>query len=344
MKYTLLMILANFYMLSYAQTIKLPQPVTNNSAVVFSKNNTLFLYSFMGLDSGKTWKDVHRKVYKTNLTTNQSVVIGFAPDSVGRLASAASVIRNKAYIVGGYAVYENGNEKSSKSIFIFDPFTEQFTSGTNLLFAIDDQAQAVWKDSLLYVISGWSDTVNVNFVQVYNPATDKWKLATPLPNVKHAKLFGGCAVIAGDTIYYTGGAMFEKNYPPNNHFWKGVIHPTDPYNIQWIDAGEHPGHFRYRACMFAAGNNIYIVGGSNETYNYNGISYKEKKPVEPNATILTYEMNTGKFGLIPFANPVMDIRSVMIAGKDKFLIAGGMTNGQKVSDKIRVIKIRKLKQ
>jgi N-acetylneuraminic acid mutarotase len=344
MNQILLIIFMGTFLFSQAQFGKLPIPVTNHSAAVLFNNNQYILYSFMGLDSGKTWKDVHRRVYKLNLSTNKSSVIGFVPDSVGRLASAASVIRNKAYIVGGYTVYENGGEKSSNQIFMFNPVTESFEKRTGLPFAIDDQAQAVWKDSLLYVISGWSDSVNVNFVQVYNPVTDEWKLATPLPNTKHAKLFGGCAVITGDTIYYTGGAMFQKNYPPNNHFWKGCIDAKDPYTIHWIDGGEHPGPYRYRAGMFTEGKKIYIAGGSNQTYNYNGISYEHKKPVSPNASILVYEINTGKFELLSFNSPVMDIRSVVTAGKNQFLIAGGMVKGQKLSAGVRQIRTKKLKR
>lgn len=107
--------------------ISLPEPVTNNAVAALQKNNKTYLYSFFGLDSTKRWYGVHNKVYRVDLENKTSSLLGNVPDEYGRLASATSVIRNKAYIAGGYAVLENGKEKSSNHIFIFDPDSEQFS-------------------------------------------------------------------------------------------------------------------------------------------------------------------------------------------------------------------------
>lgn len=325
---------------SFAQTMQLPEPVTNLAAAALQKNEASYIYTFYGLDSTRKWSGVHNKVFRISLATGQSELVGRVPDSIGRLASSAATIKNKAYITGGYTVFQNGKEYSSKYLFIFDPITETFTKGAELPISIDDHIQTVWRDSLLYLISGWSDSANVRIVQVYNPFTNQWRLATSLPNEKTAAVFGGCGTIVGDTIYILGGAVFDKFYPPSGNMYKGAIDPENPLQITWINAGEYPGEFRYRSAAYTMANKIFFFGGSNETYNYNGISYKEKKPVEPNKTVLIYDIYRGTFTFKQVLKQVMDIRNIVLSVKNKFYIVGGMGPHQKISADVISIKIK----
>lgn len=335
------MILRSIFLFSLISTLcsaqRLVEPVTNNAVAVLQRNNETVIYSFYGLDSTKKWSGVHNKIIRYNLQSGKSAVVSRLPD-LGRLAAGASVIQNKAYVVGGYAVFENGKEKSSNQLFIFNPQDESIRVGASLPVSIDDHVQAKWRNQLLYVIGGWSDSVNVTTVQLYNPVADRWQLATPLPNEVSAKVFGGCGTIVGDTIYFLGGATFSKLYPPSRNFYKGVINPRSPDKIKWISAGEYPGSFRYRAATFARDGIVYFVGGSNETYNYNGISYADKKPVEPNKTVLVYDPSTGRFSLLDLATR-MDLRSLAIVEPNRAYLVGGMSDGQKVEQTVQEIKI-----
>ena len=335
MRCLVLFMLVNFQ-LTLAQSRWLPEPVTNNAVVALKKNGLTVFYSFCGLDSTKTWSGVHNKIFRFDPASGHSSSIGKLPD-IGRLAAAASAIGNKAYVVGGYAVFESGKEKSSDRLFIFDPTTEGVTQGAKLLLRIDDHVQGVWRNKLLYVISGWSDSLNVNAVQVYNPKIDQWALATALPNEAGAKVFGGCGAIAGDTIYMLGGATFAKYYPPSRSFYKGVIDANNPLNITWINAGQYPGEHRYRSAAMVHGHQVYFIGGSDKTYNYNGISYAEQKPIAPNSTILIYNQQTGKFRLQATPQGVMDLRGAMFDSKGNMYTMGGMLPGQRVSKEVRLI-------
>ncbi|MBS1541914.1 MAG: hypothetical protein JSS73_14780 [Bacteroidetes bacterium] len=187
------------------------------------------------------------------------------------------------------------------------------------------------------MISGWSDSVNVRTVQVYNPATNRWALASSLPDKKTAAVFGGCGTIVGDTIYVLGGARFEKFYPASRSFYKGAINRSNPLEITWYKAGEYPGELRYRSAAYSEGNKIYFVGGSNETYNYNGISYLKKEPVEPNATALLYSIESGTFIIKPSSIRIMDLRNVVEIGRNHFIV-GGMKEHQKVTDEVILLK------
>lgn len=319
-----------------AQSLALPEPVTNNAVVALQKEGRTLFYSFYGLDSTKRWSGVHNKVFRVDKATGRSATIGNVPD-VGRLAATATALGNKAYLVGGYAVFGDGKEKSSDQLFIFDPQTELFTRRAPLPLPIDDHVQGVWRNKLLYVISGWSDSLNVNAVQVYDPEADSWQLGTPLPDEAGAKVFGGCGMIAGDTIYLLGGATFAKYYPPSRSFYKGLIDVTNPLHITWIKVGEYPGEYRYRSAAFIYQGRLYVVGGSNETYNYNGISYAEKKPVEPNTSVLIYDQRTGRFTTEPHRSSVMDLRGVVSDGNGNIYTVGGMTRGQHVSGELKKV-------
>ena len=315
--------------------LTLPEPVTNQASALLLKNGKPVVYTFYGLDSTRQQPGVHAKVFKVDLTSGEAAVLPSVPDEMGRLAASASVIKNKAYIAGGYAVLPGGKEKSSNQLFVFDPDGESFTKASDLPVPIDDQIQSVWRDSLLFIISGWSDSLNVNTVQVYNPTTNTWKLGTPLPNESDAAVFGGSGVVAGDDIYFLGGAIFAKNYPPSKGFYKGVINPLDPSQIQWQKLGEYPGEHRYRSAAVFHDKRIYFFGGSNETYNYNGISYAEKKPVEPNKTVLIYDLESKLFSTFDVTENVqlMDLRNASIY-QDELYVAGGMRTHQQVSKQI----------
>ncbi len=312
----------------------LPEPVTNNAVASLEKDGHTAFYSFFGLDSTKRASGVHNKIFRIDPMTGESIAVGTLPD-LGRLAASASVINNKAYVAGGYAVFENGKEKSSDHLFIFHPETEELTRGAALPIPIDDQVQGVWSEQLLFVISGWTDSLNTNAVQVYNPKDDQWQLATPLPDEPGGKVFGACGLIVGDTIYMLGGATFAKFYPPSRSFYKGVIDPSNPLNITWLNAGKYPGEFRFRSAALFNDNQVLFIGGSNETYNYNGISYAERKPVEPNATLLVYDMGTGRFKTEVSSLQTMDLRGTVSDSRGKQYTLGGIINGQRVTGELR---------
>jgi N-acetylneuraminic acid mutarotase len=323
-----------FLVISCTEKLALHEPVTNNAVASLEKDGHTVFYSFYGLDSTKRASGVHNKIFRVDPATGESLSVGTLPD-LGRLASSASVINNKAYVVGGYAVFENGKEKSSDQLFIFHPETEEPTRGAALPIPIDDQVQGVWAGQLLYVISGWTDSLNTNAVQVYNPKDDQWQLATPMPDEPGAKVFGGSGLIVGDTIYVLGGATFAKFFPPSRSFYKGAIDPSNPLHITWLSSGEYPGEFRYRSAAFLRDNKVVFAGGSNETYNYNGLSYSEKKPVEPNKTKLVYDPGTGRMKTEPSSLQTMDLRGVVLDAQGNAFTFGGMSPNQKVRGELR---------
>ena len=206
------------------------------------------------------------------------------------------------------------------------------TNGAPIPKAIDDHVQTVYKDSLIFVITGWSQTSNQPDVQIYNPKLDTWLIGTPVPNTHDYKSFGASGTIVGDTIYYFGGASMGSNFPIQNQLRKGYINPNNVLDITWSLDTIHPDLSGYRMAASVYNNSIRWVGGSNGTYNYNGIGYAGNTPIVPNRRILTFFPLTNTWDTLMLPKINMDFRGVATFGCQMVLV-GGMDSNQTVSNR-----------
>jgi hypothetical protein len=318
----------------------MPKRMSNNPIAVAKVGAQTFVYTFGGLDSTKTQAGIHKKSFKFNVATNTWSSLPDIPDLSGKLAAADSTVKNKIYIIGGYYVQPNGNESSSNFVHVFDPATDTYLpNATNVPVAIDDQAQAVWRDSLIYVFTGWSNTTNVANVQIFDAQNNNWLVGTPVPNNTQYKVFGSSATIIGDTIYYVGGASTGTNFPLQQELRRGIINPTDPTQITWstLPSINLPApHFAtYRNAMFNYGGKLFAIGGSAITYNYNGLAYSNGAVVSPTGYIQYGVQTAGGsvYSSYILPTPLMDLRNVVQIDSASFLVCGGMTTGATVINK-----------
>ncbi len=335
-----LILLAMSHLLSaqqpyYTELPPLPEAVTNNAVVGAIVNDTPYVYSFCGLDSTKVWSGIHLKAWRHNLLTSEWLALPPVPDPAGgKIAAAASLLQGLIYVVGGYHVAANGAETSSAKVHRFDPVTNQWLSdAAPLPKAIDDQVQAVWRDSLLFVVTGWSNTQNVPNVQIYNPATNIWQAGTSVPNTNNFKAFGASGIIRGDTLYYCGGAASGANFPAASVLRKGYIHPDNPTEITWSST-VLPEAKGYRMAAGVIAGHLVWLGGSDVTYNYDGMAYNGSGGVAALSRIKDYDPNSGDLfeTIDPVLFPsIMDLRGVAQLSPDVFVTVGGMGPGQQVS-------------
>ncbi|MEO1438365.1 MAG: T9SS type A sorting domain-containing protein, partial [Bacteroidota bacterium] len=248
--------------------------------------------------------------------------------------AGASFIDSVIYIIGGYHIAQNGNEVSSSTLHRFHvPSNSWMPDGADIPLAIDDHIQGVWRDSLIYVITGWSNVTNVINVQIYNPSTDTWTAGTSVPNSTSYRVFGGSGMIVGDTIWYFGGAQIGSNFPISNRMRRGVINPDDPTQITWTSSVPNFGVVNYRAAAFESQGLLHWIGGSNITYNFDGIAYNGSGGVPPNNQNILFDPVTSTLDTsIQYTYP-MDLRGVGKLDDQTVILAGGMETNQEVTNK-----------
>jgi len=310
-----------------------PKAVTNNAVCAAKIDEQNYIYSFGGLDSTKLFLGINNHSYRYNISKNKWLRLPDLPDSLPRIAMAASRIKDTIYIIGGYHVFADKHEVSSNKVHRFNIKTNKFLAdAAPLPIPIDDHVQAVWRDSLIFVVAGWSEKENVPAVQIYNPVTNTWQQKNSLPNTNNFKAFGAQGIFLKDTLFYFGGAAMGKNYPIQHRLVKGFVNPKNPLDIIWKNISIDSSFGSYRLSATLVKNIPHFIGGSAVTYNYNGIAYNKSGGVNPHKTDFFYQNN--KFyknfnSLLP-----MDLRGLASVNDSVKYIYGGMEKHQKVSNKI----------
>ena len=318
----------------------LPMPTSNHALCAAEVNGLWNVYAFGGITSGLQESDIHRNAFRYDVAANSWSVLPDVPDTLGKIASAASVVGDTAYVIGGYHVFPGPPfELSSNRVHRLDLSTNTWMpNGANIPVAIDDQVQAVWRDSLIYVIAGWSNTTNVANVQVYDPAHDQWSVGTPVPNNAQYKAFGASGVIIGDTIFYHGGASTGANFPAQDRLRIGVIDPLVPTSITWLPAVSGTLGARYRSGAIVVDGTPVWLGGSAVSYNYDVVAYNGSGVVPPATEILRWSQGAfSSFGTTPVQ--VMDLRGIGDIGGGAFVVAGGIGPQQAVLDSVWLVQV-----
>jgi hypothetical protein len=344
---------------------KLLEPVANCALEIFEDSAHKNLYVFGGIDSTLNSSGIHNRCYKVDMIRNKVVRIPDLPDSLGKIALSATRIGNKIYVAGGYHVFANGSEKTSEWVHEFDPLGDRFTSKQiKIPVPVDDHLQFAYRDSLIYLIGGWSQNRNVDNVQIYDVKHDKWLVGTPLPGDEY-KFFGasGAYISSRNEIVYMGGASDKGFFPIRNFVRTGKIDKSDPTKITW-DIDTLPfqvGVYRSACILLSGGTEPLWIGGSDTSYNYNARAYSTGKSLKTtNRAVLwsarhdVFKKCELKHGL--YLNPCtmddyldlynslpeipMDIREVAY-GKLKewwqsadVYFAGGIMSDQRVSNKV----------
>lgn len=313
----------------------IPENVSNNAVCEGFINDSVYVFSFGGIDSTKLYSGIHLRSYRYNVSSGNTIQISNLPDTLGKIAAAASRIDNIIYISGGYHVFQNNSEISSNKMHRYDVENNVYlTDGQDIPIATDDHVQAVWRDSLIYIITGWSNNGNIPNVQIYNPSSDSWIVGTSTPNNNSYKSFGASGTIVGDSIYYFGGASSGSGFGVQNQLRKGVINPSDPSQIEWSISTPDPSINGYRMAATQREDVLYWIGGSNTTYNFNGIAYNGSGGVPPSNRILSTEIGTISWEELFFDEIPMDLRGIADVSETTSYLIGGMTADQTVTNKI----------
>lgn len=328
----------------WTEKSSMPFPTSNNAVCEAVLGGNDYMYSFGGITTGKTYADIHSRSFKYTVSTDTWTEIDPLPDAESKIASGASFVKEKIYILGGYHVYSNGNEISSNKVHVYNPQTDAYEAdGANIPVPIDDHVQCVYRDSLIFVVTGWSNTGNVPNVQIYDPALNSWQTGTQLPNSLSYIAFGASGYIVGDTIYYHGGAT-GGSFNAQRFLRKGFINPFNPIDITWLPKEDAPGASGYRSACSGNESTVFWLGGSSVSYNYNGIAYNGSGGVAPSARVLHLNSELNLFtDEINQPYGVMDLRGIAKISGNKWMICGGMDSTQTVTTRTFLLENNSLK-
>ncbi len=309
----------------------MPESVSNNAVCEGFVNGVPYVYSFAGIDSTKIYSGIHNRSYRYNTQTDTWESIGELPDTLGKIAASASRVGDIIYIIGGYHVFENDSEISSNRVHRYHiPSNTFLEDATPIPIPIDDQVQVVYKDSLIYVITGWSNNGNVANVQIYDPANNTWQVGTPLEPVQ-VPVFGAAGTILDDTIYFHGGAR-TGNFAIQVLLRKGAINPDNPTEINW--SRQVINSKTYRAAATTSNGLVYFLGGADNTYNFDGIAYNNGQGVQPNNRSTAYRPIDGQTDHYIAEELPMDLRGIADVSENTKYLAGGMLTDQTVTNKV----------
>jgi hypothetical protein len=319
----------------WARGVDLPEVLSNNALAAVETEGGCMVFSMLGIDSSLSVNGIHNRGFRWREGDEEWINLPPVPGP-GRLAANAVGLRGEPYLIGGYDVAAGGTETSHTSLQRFDLRTGRWEGMAELPVPIDDAGVVVWRDRYIVVVSGWSNTGNVDAVQIYDVETDSWTMGTAFPGTT---VFGQAAAIAGDELILIDGVRSGvAGFRLVNQAWRGTLNPNTPEVIEWTDLGAHPGPARYRAAAGTSGAGaLWFHGGTAEPYNFDGLRYDNSQPATPLASTLLYEggqFSEGSIADKPTAT--MDHRAMVSCG-ERLLTVGGMTEGPAATSQVWTI-------
>lgn len=323
----------------------LPIPISNNAVAQVETEDGIALFSFLGLEQGKTWKDTSTRGFALYPWENRWLPLASVPGE-GRLAAVATGVGGAVYLFGGYTVAEDHSEKSVPGVYRYNLSSDTYTALKPMPIPVDDAVALVYDNRFVYLVSGWHDSGNVNLVQVYDTESGLWFQATPFPG---SPVFGHAGGIVGNQMVVCDGVKIQvaetsnRSFVPSDECYLGKIRGDDLTRIDWYELPNHPGAARYRMAAVGSssqGDWVIFVGGSDNPYNYDGIGYNGE-PSEPHSSVFAYDLKNGQWlSLGDLDEPTMDHRG-LLETSEGFVVIGGMIEGQAVSNGVRKFRIEK---
>jgi hypothetical protein len=309
----------------------MPAPLANNSVASIELEGGCMLYTALGIDDTLTAAGITTRAYRWREGDDTWSQLPDVPGDTGRVAASSVSLRGKIYVLGGYSVGPGTTETSFDAVDVFDVSNGQWSQAAPMPIPVDDQVAVAWRDRWIVSVSGWSNSGNVAAVQVYDADTDEWAAATDFPGTP---AFGHSGALVGDEIVIIDGVGSGiTGFNLVNQSWVGTLDPANPTVIAWDDLGAHPGPARYRA----AGGDVtettaWFHGGTDDPYNYDGLSYDTNQPSAPLATTLEYDSQTRGFSVRAESKPTatMDHRGLPRCA-DRVYTVGGMVAGPTVT-------------
>jgi len=225
------------------------------------------------------------------------------PIPTSRSWHSASVVDGKIYVIGGSQMPTYGLVPLSVNE-VYDPETGSWTSKTPLPVPVYGHASVVVNNKI-YIISGITNNMISNLVQIYDSATDTWSFGKTIPTaVGFAAAGATTGVIAPKRIYVIGGSIaadvawdyvmlnLNQVYDPEADSWSGgtsmstsrdglgvavvndLLYAIGGYEIVIGSGGIYALNEQYTPFGYGTVQplSVLIVSPENKTYTANDVS------------------------------------------------------------------------
>jgi N-acetylneuraminic acid mutarotase len=209
---------------AWAASVALPVALSNNAVTSVTDGAGCSLYSVMGIGGALTASDIIPSAYRWREGEGAWSKLPDMPTSAPRVAAHAVGLRGQLYVIGGYSVGPGTAETSFVAMDVYDP-AGGWSAAPSLPIPIDDAVVAAWRDRWIVVVSGWSNTSNVDAVQIYDADTQQWAMGTPFPGTA---AFGPAGALAQDELLIIDGVGDQGGFDLVNQAWLGELDPDDP--------------------------------------------------------------------------------------------------------------------
>ncbi len=238
-----------------------------------------------------------------------------------RSGTAAFLVNNKIYIIGGGYKKPNGNFEFLKTVEIYDPETDTWSTGPDMLQPHDYPAAALLGDDM-YIIGGHHPEAclggpktdpGFDFCERWSPNQSQWEQVANLPTPR----FAANALTRGNKIFTSGGVAFTpegfnnfdffETYSPEENQWV----KDETITLPWQAAGQG---------MCNIDDNFFFMGG----YSTDNIHHRA-------AVHLTSDSQWHRLENMPSPRAAMGVTSI---GNTIYLIGGWADDGRTPLDSV----------
>lgn len=169
----------------------------------------------------------------------------------GLNATAAAVVRDTLYVLGGFKVVSN---QPTDEVHIYDLQTHEWTMAKPMPNPRGGHA-AVVLDEKIHLIGGGNSVSTIADHLEYDPTTDSWRELAPLPRSEGSP----AAVVVDGRIYAIGGRSGSSDF--------GDVYIYDPITDIWSTGPSIEPRGTAGAVVYCGG--VYLFGGESQSQRKN---------------------------------------------------------------------------
>ena len=169
----------------------------------------------------------------------------------GLNATAAAIVGDKLYVLGGFQVVSN---QPTDEVQVYDLQSQQWSLASPMPSPRGGHA-AVVLDGRIHLLGGGNSVSTIADHSEYDPGTDSWRDLAPLPRAEGSP----AAVVVDEKIYVIGGRSGFDDF--------GDVYIYDPETDTWSTGPTIEPRGTSGAVLYCGG--IYLFGGESQSQNKN---------------------------------------------------------------------------